>query len=80
MTSIHDVPELQAVSKRVRRQIIEMTGAAKSGHPGGSLSAVEILVTLFYGCDAPRSGQPASGRIATGSSCRKGMRRRCFMR
>jgi len=26
-----------------------MTGAAKSGHPGGSLSAVEILVTLFFG-------------------------------
>ncbi len=26
-----------------------MTGAAKSGHPGGSLSAVEILVTLYYG-------------------------------
>ena len=25
-----------------------MTGAAKSGHPGGSLSAVEILVTLYY--------------------------------
>mgnify|MGYP003921891379 CR=1 FL=1 len=26
-----------------------MTGAAKSGHPGGSLSSVEILVTLFFG-------------------------------
>lgn len=25
-----------------------MIGAAKSGHPGGSLSAVEILVTLFF--------------------------------
>jgi transketolase len=48
MTSIHDVPELQAVSKRVRSHIVEMTGAAKSGHPGGSLSAVEILVTLFW--------------------------------
>jgi len=26
-----------------------MTGAAGSGHPGGALSAVEILITLFYG-------------------------------
>jgi len=26
-----------------------MTGAAKSGHPGGSLSAVEILVQLYFG-------------------------------
>lgn len=41
--------ELQALAKRMRRHIIEMTGEAKSGHPGGSLSAVEILVALFYG-------------------------------
>jgi len=40
--------ELQEICKRVRRHGIEMTGAAKSGHPGGSLSAAEIVVTLFY--------------------------------
>jgi len=39
---------LQAMAKRVRCEIIEMIGAAKSGHPGGSLSAVEILVTLYF--------------------------------
>jgi len=39
--------ELAHVCKQVRRHIIQMTGAAKSGHPGGSLSAVEILVTLY---------------------------------
>lgn len=48
MTKTNNVEELQAISKQIRRHIIEMTGAAKSGHPGGSLSAVEILVTLFY--------------------------------
>ena len=42
------LPELQGIAKRVRREIIEMIGAAKSGHPGGSLSAVEILVTLYF--------------------------------
>jgi transketolase len=41
--------ELLNICKQVRRDIIEMTGAARSGHPGGSLSAVEILVTLFFG-------------------------------
>ncbi len=40
--------ELQDICKRVRRHIVEMTGAAKSGHPGGSLSAVETVVTLFF--------------------------------
>lgn len=48
MTRTQAVPELQTISKRIRRHIIEMIGAAKSGHPGGSLSAVEILVTLFW--------------------------------
>ncbi len=42
------VPELQAIAKRIRREIIEMIGAAKSGHPGGSLSAVEMIVTLYF--------------------------------
>jgi transketolase len=42
------IAELQDIAKRVRREIIEMTGAAKSGHPGGSLSAVEILVELYF--------------------------------
>jgi transketolase len=40
--------ELQDLCKRVRREIVEMTGAAKSGHPGGSLSAVETVVTLYF--------------------------------
>jgi transketolase len=48
MTQITNVEELQAIAKKIRRDIIQMIGAAKSGHPGGSLSAVEILVTLFY--------------------------------
>jgi len=40
--------ELQALAKEIRRNIVKMIGAAKSGHPGGSLSAVEIVVTLYY--------------------------------
>ncbi len=40
--------EMAAIAKRVRRHIISMIGKAGSGHPGGSLSAVEILITLYF--------------------------------
>src|ERR1039457_3057676 len=40
--------ELQDLAKRIRREIITMIGAAGSGHPGGSLSAVEIVVELYF--------------------------------
>src|SRR5580693_1812192 len=40
--------ELAAISKRMRREVIEMITEAKSGHPGGSLSATELVVTLFF--------------------------------
>lgn len=40
--------ELAAIARQIRRHIVRMTGAAKSGHPGGSLSAVEIVVTLYW--------------------------------
>lgn len=33
----------------MRRDIIEMIHAAKSGHPGGSLSCTDILAALFFG-------------------------------
>jgi len=41
------IEELQSIARRVRREIVVMIGAAGSGHPGGSLSAVEILVELY---------------------------------
>ena len=40
--------DLQSIAKRVRREIIEMTGARRSGHPRGSLSAVETLILLYF--------------------------------
>lgn len=36
-------------AKELRREIIKMLFACQSGHPGGSLSCVEILEVLFYG-------------------------------
>jgi transketolase len=40
---------LREHAKNIRHLIIEMITSAKSGHPGGSLSAVEILVSLYFG-------------------------------
>lgn len=42
------IRELQARAKEIRRSIIKMTGAAGSGHPGGSLSAADIVTTLYF--------------------------------
>ncbi len=39
---------MEAIAKRLRRHIISMTGKAGSGHPGGSLSAVEIVTALYF--------------------------------
>jgi transketolase len=49
MPQSKSLEELQAIAKQIRRDIIEMITAAGSGHPGGSLSSVEILVTLYFG-------------------------------
>ena len=39
--------ELKKVCTAVRRDIINMTANAGSGHPGGSLSAVELMTSIF---------------------------------
>ncbi len=53
MTTTHasavDIDALLEVCKRIRRHIVEMTHAAQSGHPGGSLSATEIFAALYFG-------------------------------
>ena len=46
---ISDISHLQEVARQVRLDIVEMLFRAGSGHLGGSLSATDILVTLFFG-------------------------------
>src|SRR5438132_5269876 len=48
MQKTSDVAQLAAITKRMRRTAIEMITEAGSGHPGGSLSAAEIVTTLFF--------------------------------
>jgi len=40
--------EMEALARRIRRHIVTMIGKAGSGHPGGSLSAVEIVSSLYF--------------------------------
>ena len=40
--------ELQKRAYQLRRDVLEMVTAAGSGHPGGSLSAAEILAAVFF--------------------------------
>ena len=43
-----DITELKEVSKKIRKSILEMLCKAGSGHSGGSLSAADLLVTLYF--------------------------------
>lgn len=40
--------ELKETAKKLRRHVITMIAAAGSGHPGGSLSAADIITALYF--------------------------------
>ncbi len=43
-----DIQRLKKITQEIRVDIIRMLAEAGSGHPGGSLSAAEIVTTLFF--------------------------------
>ena len=43
-----DVPKLESIAREGRVQIIRMLTHAGSGHPGGSLSVIDILTALYF--------------------------------
>ena len=43
-----NIKELQTVATRIRKNAIRAVAAAGSGHPGGSLSAADILAVLYF--------------------------------
>ena len=43
-----EVLQLKMTATRVRMGVIEATHSAKSGHPGGSLSAADVLTYLYF--------------------------------
>ncbi len=44
-----DVATIEDKAARIRRDIVEMIAEAGSGHPGGSLSAADIVAALYFG-------------------------------
>ncbi len=40
--------ELEKIAGQIRRDIIRMVHAAKSGHPGGSLGCADLLTALYF--------------------------------
>ena len=62
-----NVTELKAKANNIRKGIIEEVHAAKSGHPGGSLSAADILTYLYFeemkNIDPANPGNPDRDRF-----------------
>lgn len=48
MAAAQEVLRLKEIARNTRKLILESLAEAGSGHPGGSLSAVELLVTLYF--------------------------------
>lgn len=43
-----DVVRLKKTASLLRKDILRMIFEAKAGHPGGSLSAVEVITALYF--------------------------------
>lgn len=46
--SIMTIEELEAMAVTIRCDIIEMIATANAGHPGGSLSAADVVTALYF--------------------------------
>ncbi|MBM3251929.1 MAG: transketolase, partial [Candidatus Omnitrophica bacterium] len=46
--SAEQIKKLESTAREVRRLIIKMLAKAESGHPGGSLSAADIMTCLYF--------------------------------
>lgn len=53
-----NIQELETIATDIRKDIITMTAEAGSGHPGGSLSATDILTVLYFHEMRVDSGNP----------------------
>lgn len=67
MQTRFDEAHVRAKATRMRLDIVDMIAEAGSGHPGGSLSAADILATLYFGGvlrhDPSNPGDPTRDRF-----------------
>ena len=54
-----ELNRLTDTARAVRKWVLRSITEAKSGHPGGSLSCVELLVNLYFRTLRHRPGNPA---------------------
>ena len=54
-----DIKRLEEQARQIRKHIIEMVYEAGSGHPGGSLSATDIMVALYFDVMNHRPDEPS---------------------
>ncbi len=47
-TNSLSIADLKKCANEIRKDIVRMTAAAASGHPGGSLSAADIVTALYF--------------------------------
>lgn len=70
-----DAGRVRACAAQMRRDIVTMLEEAGSGHPGGSLSATEVIATLYFGGvlhhDAANPADPTRDRfiLSKGHCC-----------
>jgi len=52
------IKDLEAKAKQIRRLIVQMLAKAGSGHPGGSLSATDLITALYFAILRHNSKEP----------------------
>jgi len=55
---VRSVDQLEKIARELRLDILRMIARAGSGHPGGSLSSVELVTALYFGVLNFRSDEP----------------------
>ena len=48
MTDIDTVRQLEDIACEIRKEIVKMVHKSQSGHPGGSLSATDLVTALYF--------------------------------
>ena len=66
------VKDLKLMANQIRRDVVEMIYRANAGHPGGSLSCVDLVTALYFAVMRLIRSGPL-GLTGTGSSCRRDM-------
>ncbi len=55
---MEEMEDLKTMGLEVRKHVLKMTTSAGSGHPGGSMSATDILVCLYFNVMKHDPGRP----------------------